>query len=55
MKTFFKGVTIVFILIGLYLILSNGVIFNSILKTIADSSLKGVAVLQGRSTYAAGV
>jgi hypothetical protein len=36
-------------LIALYLVLSNGNAFNTALKTVTDSSLKGVAVLQGRN------
>lgn len=42
-------------LIALYLVLSNGSTFNSILQTAGGTALKGVAVLQGRSTIQAGV
>ena len=42
-------------LIALFLVISNGNAFNEILKTTTGSALKGVAVLQGRSTVAAGV
>lgn len=42
-------------LIALFLVLSNGSAFNEIMKTAGGTALKGVAVLQGRSTFAAGV
>jgi hypothetical protein len=35
--------------IALYLVLINGNAFNTALKTVADTSLNGVAVLQGRN------
>lgn len=50
-----KIILIILGLIALYLILANGNAFNTALKTVADSSLKGVAVLQGRSTEQAGL
>jgi hypothetical protein len=50
-----KVVLTVLGLIALFLVLSNGNAFNEILKTASGSALKGVAVLQGRSTVAAGV
>lgn len=42
-------------LIALYLILSKGSEFNTILSTVGGTALKGAVVLQGRSTTAAGV
>ena len=41
-------------LIALYLILANGNSFNTALSTLTGSTLKGVAVLQGRSASVAG-
>jgi hypothetical protein len=40
-------------LIALYLILANGNAFNQALKTAGDTALKGVAVLQGRTSAVA--
>lgn len=53
--SFGKGVLTVFGLIALYLVLANGAIFNTILQTTGGTALKGIAVLQGRSTLQAGV
>ena len=37
-------------LIALFLVLSNGNVFNTALTTASDTALKGVAVLQGRDS-----
>lgn len=37
------------VLIGMYLVVANGKSVNSILATLSDTSLKGIATLQGRS------
>jgi len=50
-----KVVLTVLGLIALYLVVANGNAFNQILSTATGSALKGVAVLQGRSTIEAGV
>lgn len=43
-----KVVLTVLGLIALYLVLSNGEVFNNILKSAGSTTLKGVAILQGR-------
>jgi hypothetical protein len=48
-----KIVLTVLALIALYLILANGNAFNTALGTTTGSALKGIAVLQGRSTKVA--
>ncbi len=44
-----KYVFYLVILIGLYLVATNATRLNDVLKTLSDTSLKGVATLQGRS------
>lgn len=48
-----KIILTVLALIALYLILANGNAFNAALSTLTGSSLKGVAVLQGRTASVA--
>jgi hypothetical protein len=43
-----RYVLIILGLIGLYLLLSRAWEANAILSTLADTSLKGIAVLQGK-------
>lgn len=47
--SFQKVVLTILGVIALYLVLVNGNAFNTALKTVADTSLNGVAVLQGRN------
>ena len=49
-----KLILTVFGLIALYLILAHGNSFNTALTTLSNSSLKGVAVLQGRDASVVG-
>lgn len=37
------------VLIGMYLVVMNGRAVNQILATLSDTSLKGIATLQGRT------
>lgn len=45
----------VFLLVLVYLIVTNGTQVNKLVSTLAGDSLKGIVVLQGRSTKSAGV
>lgn len=51
MGTIYKVVTGIGALICLYLVLNNATQATTIVKSIADNSIKGIQVLQGRKTY----
>lgn len=51
MGNIYKVITGVGALIVLYLVLSNATQTTTIIKSIADNSIKGIQVLQGRKTY----
>lgn len=44
-----KVVFWIMVLIGLYLVAMNATKLNTVLSTLSDTSLKGIATLQGRN------
>lgn len=49
MKKFWDFATLILVLIGIYLFLSQGARTVSIINSLASNSIKGIVVLQGRN------